>query len=141
MTLFDSVESNFEIRSNNAANLSAFSDQKFPFEIYIKEKFVSMLQFFWKYFEYVNKFKLNFLLKTPIHVLESEIFSTSQKFDETVREFGTQSANLENSIVNCIVDEGEWPIRKKNLKIAEISSKIKKQFVDGLRHGLFIYTC
>lgn len=146
--IFDSTESsfeNFEISCNDAANILAVSDQKI-FLKYIREKFVGPVSLYVKIklnsyrsiAHMLSDIKQNFLVRTPIHVLESEIFSTSQKSDETVREFGAKLANLENAIVKRIVDKGEWPIQKKNLKIAEISSKIKKQFVDGLRRDLYI---
>ena len=49
--------------------------------------------------------KTNFMVRTPMHLLESKIYSTFQNPDESVKEFGAKLADLQNMISNRIKDK------------------------------------
>ena len=48
----------------------------------------------------LNDIKTNFMVRTPIHLLESKIYSTCQNSDESVKEVGARLADLQNLISN-----------------------------------------
>ena len=80
--------------------------------------------------------RTNFMVRTPMPLLESKIYSTFQNPDESVKEFGTKLADLKNMIPNWIEDKFQG--NDAVSKITEIERKIEEQFIQGWKGDLYV---
>ena len=105
-----------------------------PIKLYLKIK----LSAYNNIEQMLDDIKRNFMVRTPLHLLENKIYSTSQNLDESVKEFGARLADLQNLILNRLRDKFRGNINTLNSKIAEIETKIKKQLIQGLKRDLYV---
>ena len=91
-----------------------------PIKVYIKVKLTG--------YENINQMlediKKNFMVRTPIHLLESKIYTFSQMVDESVKEFGARLADLQNILRNRIKDKFRGNAMLS--KITDAQKKIKE---------------
>lgn len=143
---FDGTENtfeNFEISCQDAAKILSVPNQKI-FMKYIRDKFSGPIKLYLKIKlsnyadidQMLNDIKTNFMVRTPIHLLESKIYSTSQKTDESVKEFGAKLSDLQNILISRIKDKFQGNLM--NSKIAEVENKVKKQLIQGLKRDLYV---
>ena len=125
---------NFKISCQDAARILPVNNQR-SFMKYMRHKFSGPIKLYLKIKlssynaieQMLNNIKTNFMVRTPIHLLESKIYLTFQNFDESVKEFGARLANLQNLILNRARDE--YRGNELHSKTTEIESKIKKQLI------------
>lgn len=143
---FDGTEDtfeNFEISCKDAEKILSPNNQKI-FMKYIRDKFSGPIKLYLKIKlsnynnieEMLNDIKNNFLVRTPIHLLENKIFSISQNVDESVKEFGARLTDLKNILINRISDKFRGNVMRS--KINDVENKVKKQMIQGLKRDLYV---
>lgn len=143
---FDGTESNyenFEISCLDAAKILSLPNQK-TFMRFIRDKFSGPIKLYIKVklngYENINQMlddiKKNFMVRTPIHLLENKIYTFSQMADESVKEFGARLADLQSILQNRIKDKFRGNTMLS--KTADVQKKIKKQFIQGLKRDMYV---
>ena len=134
---------NFEIACLDAARILSIPNQS-VFMKFIRDKFSGPIKLYIKIklnsYRDINQMlediKKNFMVRTPIHVLENKIYSLYQEPNESVREFGAKLADLQGILLNRIKDKFQGNVLVS--KIADAQKKINRQFIQGLKRDLYV---
>ena len=143
---FDGTEDtfeNFEVSCLDAGKILSVPNQKI-FMKFLRDKFIGPIKLYMKVkldgyndiTQMLDDIKQNFMVRTPIHLLENKIYSSFQTPEESVKEFGAKLSNLQNILSNRIKDKFRGYMAA--IKIVEAEKKIRKQFIQGLKRDLYV---